>query len=161
MPSFDIVSRTDLQEVDNAIQGAMREIGTRYDFKGSKCTIERNDGTVVLNADDELKLKQVQELLRGYLARRKVDGGAFEFGKPEKASGNTVRQNVTVKQGIARDLAQQVVKAIKGSKLKIQVAIQGDELRVSGKKRDDLQAAIQLVKDLKITQPFQYENFRD
>ena len=161
MPSFDIVSRTDLQEVDNAIQGAMREIGTRYDFKGSKCTIERTDQALVLNADDELKLKQVQELLRGYLARRKVDGGAFEFGKPEKASGNRVRQNVTIKQGIARDLAQQVVKAVKGSKLKIQVAIQGDELRVSGKKRDDLQAAIQLVKDLKITQPFQYENFRD
>ena len=161
MPSFDIVSRTDLQEVDNAVQGALREIGTRYDFKGSQCTIERTEGTLTLKADDELKLKQVQELLRGYLARRKVDGGAFEFGKSEKATGNTIRQNVTIKQGIERELAQKVVKAIKGSKLKIQVAIQGDELRVSGKKRDDLQAAIELVKGLKIPQPFQYENFRD
>ena len=116
---------------------------------------------MTLKADDELKLKQVQELLRGYLARRKVDGGAFDFGKSETASGNTIRQNVTIKQGIERELAQKVVKAIKGSKLKIQVAIQGDELRVSGKKRDDLQAAIDLVKGLNITQPFQYENFRD
>ena len=99
MASFDIVSRTDLQEVDNAVQGALREIGTRYDFKGSSCTIERTDGTLTLKADDELKLKQVQELLRGYLARRKVDGGAFDFGKSETASGNTIRQNVTIKQG--------------------------------------------------------------
>ncbi len=161
MPSFDIISRTDLQEVDNAVQGAVREIGTRYDFKGSSCSIERTDNTLTLKADDEMKLRQVQELLRGYLARRKVDGGAFEFGKSEKASGNTIRQNVTIKQGIKRDLAQRVVKAIKGSKLKIQVAIQGDELRVSGKKRDELQAAIELVKGLNIAQPFQYENFRD
>ncbi len=161
MPSFDIVSRTDLQEVDNAIQGAQREISTRYDFKGSSCSIERTDEILVIKADDDLKLKQVQELLRGYLARRKVDGGAFDFGKPEKASGNTVRQTVTIKQGIARDIAQQIVKAIKGAKLKAQVAIQGNEVRVSGKKRDDLQDAIALVKDLKITQPFQYVNFRD
>jgi uncharacterized protein YajQ (UPF0234 family) len=131
MPSFDIVSRTDLQEVDNAVQGAMREITTRYDFKG------------------------------GHLAKRKVDAGAFDFAKPEKASGNTVRQTVTIKQGIERDLAQQVMKMIKGAKLKVQVAIQGDELRISGKKRDDLQGAIALVKEAKITQPLQYVNFRD
>lgn len=161
MPSFDIVSRTDLQEVDNAVQGALREISTRYDFKGSTCTIERTDDALVIKADDDLKLKQVQELLRGYLARRKVDAGAFDFGKPEKASGNTVRQAVAIKQGIAREVAQQVVKAIKGAKSKVQVAIQGNELRVSGKKRDDLQDAIAMVKDLKITQPFQYVNFRD
>ncbi len=161
MPSFDIVSRTDLQEVDNAVQGAQREIATRYDFKGSDCSIERSEETLVLRADDDFKLKQVQELLRGYLARRKVDAGAFDFGKPEKASGNSLRQSVTIKQGVERDLAQQVVKAVKGAKLKVQVAIQGDELRVSGKKRDDLQNAIALVKDLKITQPLQYVNFRD
>ena len=161
MPSFDIVSRTELNEVDNAIQGALREISTRYDFKGSNCTIERTDNSLLIKADDELKLKQVQELLRGYLARRKVDAGAFEFGKSEKASGNTVRQTVTIKQGVPRETAQQLVKAIKGAKMKLQVAIQGDELRVSGKKRDDLQAAIDLVKGLKITQPFQYVNFRD
>jgi uncharacterized protein YajQ (UPF0234 family) len=161
MPSFDIVSRTELAEVDNAVQGAVREIGTRYDFKGSNCSIERADTTLTLRADDDFKLKQVQELLRGYLARRKVDAGAFDFAKPEKAAGNTLRQTVTIRQGIDRDLAQQVVKAIKGAKLKVQVAIQGDELRVSGKKRDDLQGAIALVKGLEIEQPLQYVNFRD
>jgi len=161
MPSFDIVSRTDLQEVDNAVQGAMREISTRYDFKGSNCLINRSDEALLIKADDDLKLKQVQEILRGHLAKRKVDAGAFDFAKPEKASGNTVRQTVTIKQGIERDLAQQVMKVIKGAKLKVQVAIQGDELRISGKKRDDLQDAIALVKEAKITQPLQYVNFRD
>ena len=162
MPSFDIVSRTNIPEVDNAIQGAMREIGTRYDFKGSSCSIERNDETIQIRADDEMKLKQVQELLRGYMAKRKVDVGSLDFQKPEAAFGNSIRQTVAIKQGIERDLAQKVVKTLKGSKLKIQVAVQGDELRVSGKKRDDLQAAMALVKDSKITsQPLQYVNFRD
>jgi uncharacterized protein YajQ (UPF0234 family) len=161
MPSFDIVSRTEIPEVDNAIQGAMREIGTRFDFKGSKCTIERTDEKLLLTADDDMKLRQVQELLRGYLAKRKVEAGAFDFAKPEMASGNTMRQTVTIKQGVEREIAQQIVKAVKSSKLKTQVAIQGDELRVSGKKRDDLQNAIELVKGLKIKQPLQYINFRD
>ena len=161
MPSFDVVSRTDMPEVDNAIQGAMREIGTRYDFKGSNCSIERADEVLTIKADDDLKLKQVQEVLKTYLVRRKVDAGAFDFGEPEKASGNTVRQTVTVKQGIERELAQKIVKAIKGAKMKVQVAIQGDELRITGKKRDDLQGAIALIKDMKITHPLQYVNFRD
>lgn len=162
MPSFDIVSRTNIPEVDNAIQGAMREIGTRYDFKGSSCSIERNEETIQIRADDEMKLKQVQELLRGYMAKRKVDVGSLDFQKPEAAFGNSIRQTVAIRQGIERDLAQKVVKTLKGSKLKIQVAIQGEELRVSGKKRDDLQAAMALVKDSKITsQPLQYVNFRD
>ena len=161
MPSFDVVSRTDMAEVDNAVQGAAREIATRYDFKGSHCSDERSDETVTLKADDDYKLKQMQELLRGHMARRKVEVGALEVGKPEKASGNTLRQVVTVKQGIERDLAQQIVKAIKGEKLKVQAAIQGEELRVSGKKRDDLQKVIDLIKGLKIDQPLQYVNFRD
>lgn len=161
MPSFDIVSRTDLQEVDNAVQGAMREISTRYDFKGSHCGIERNEAVLTLKADDDLKLKQVQELLRGHLAKRRVETGALDFAKPEKASGNMLRQTVTVRQGVEREIAQKIVKAVKGAKLKVQVAIQGDELRVSGKKRDDLQAVIALVKDLKIEQPLQNVNFRD
>ena len=161
MPSFNIVSRTDLQEVDNAVRGALREISTRYDFKGSDCSILRSDETLTIKADDDFRLKQVQELLRGYLARRKVEAGAFDFAKPEKAAGQSLRQTVTIKQGIERDLAQQIVKAVKAAKMKVQVAIEGDELRVSGKKRDDLQAAIALVKDLKITQPLQYVNFRD
>lgn len=161
MPSFDIVSRTEIQEVDNAIQNAMREIGTRYDFKGTSCSIERTDETIMLKADDEMKLKQVQELLRGHLARRKVDGGAFDFQKPEKAFGDSLRQTVAIKQGVERELAQKIVKTIKGMKTKVQVAIQGDELRVTGKKRDHLQDVIALIKDSKISQPLQYVNFRD
>ena len=161
MPSFDIVSRTEMTEVDNAVQGAMREIGTRYDFKGSSSTIERNDETLLIKTEDDLKLKQVQELLRGHMAKRKVDVGVLDFKEPEKAFGNSLRQTVLVKQGIERDLAQKIVKTIKGSKVKVQVAIQGDELRVSGKKRDDLQAAIALIKESKIDQPLQYINSRD
>jgi len=162
MPSFDVVSRTELPEVDNALQGAMREISTRFDFKGSQCSIERTDEVITVKADDDLKLKQVHELLRGYLAKRKVDHKALEFKEPEKASGNSVRQSILIKQGIERDLAQKVVKAVKAAKLKnIQVAIQGDELRVSGKKRDELQAAIALIKAMKLEQPLQYVNFRD
>ena len=161
MPSFDIVSRTDMTEVDNAVQGAMREIGQRYDFKGSQCSIERAEEALTIKADDEGKLKQVQELLRGHMARRKVDSKAFDFEKPEKASGNSVRQTVKIKQGIERENAQKIVKAIKDAKLKVQASIQGDELRVSGKKRDDLQDAIAVIRKLEINQPLQYLNFRD
>jgi uncharacterized protein YajQ (UPF0234 family) len=161
MPSFDVVSRTNMEEVDNAIQGAMREIGTRYDFKGSKSSIERTETTLTLMADDEMKLKQVQELLKAHLTRRKVDAGAFEFKDAEKASGNMLRQTVVIKQGVDRELAQRLVKEVKGSKLKVQVAIQGDELRVTGKKRDELQEAIALFRQMKITQPLQYVNFRE
>lgn len=161
MPSFDIVSRTEIPEVDNAVQGAMREIGTRYDFKGSNCSIERSEETLTILADDDFKLKQVHEILFGYMAKRKIDPGALDFEKPEAASHNTLRQKVSIKQGIERDIAQKITKAVKGSKLKVQVAIQGDELRVSGKKRDDLQEAIALIKELGIEQPLQYVNFRD
>ena len=161
MPSFDIVSRTKIPEVDNAIQGATREISTRYDFKGSACSIERTDDTLTILADDNLKLRQVQELLRGYLVKRKVAPGAFYFQEPEKASGDSLRQTVAIKQGLERELARKIVKSIKGAKMKVQVANQGDELRVSGKKRDDLQAAMALVKEMKLDQPLQYVNFRD
>ena len=161
MPSFDIVSKTDLAEVDNALQGMVREIGQRFDFKGSHCTIERLENVLTINADDALKLKQMHELLKTYLTRRKLDAGALEYKDPEKATGNSVRQTVTVRQGLASDLAKRIVREIKDAKLKVQVAIQGDELRVTGKKRDDLQAAIQLVRGLKIEQPLQYVNFRD
>ncbi len=161
MPSFDVVYRTDMAEVDNAVRGAAREISTRYDFKGTNCSYERTDEAITLRADDDYKLKAMQELLRGHMARRKVEVGALAFGTPEKASGNSLRQVVTVQQGIERELAQQIVKAIKGAKTKVQAAIQGDELRISGKKRDDLQQTIELIKGLKIDQPLQYLNFRD
>ena len=161
MPTFDIVSRTEMTEVDNAVQGAMREIVTRFDFKGSSSSIERKDEVLLITAEDDLKLKQVQELLRGHMAKRKVDVGALDFQKPEQAFGNSMRQNVLVKQGIERELAQKIVKTIKGAKIKVQVAIQGDELRVTGKKRDELQAAMALIKASKIEHPLQYINFRD
>ena len=161
MPSFDIVSKTDLAEVDNALANIRREIDTRFDFKGSKCSIERKENSLTLLADDEPKLNQMHELLKIHLTRRKVDSGALDFKTTEKASGSTVRQEIIVKQGIDKELSKRLVKDLKDSKLKIQVSIQGDELRVTGKKRDDLQEAIAFVRDLKIEQPLQYLNFRD
>jgi hypothetical protein len=161
MPSFDIVSRLDLAEVDNALAGITREIGTRFDFKGSKCTIARNEGIITIVADDELKLKQVHELLRVHLTRRKIDPGALDYKTPEKASGNTLRQTIALRQGIDTDLARRLVREVKDSKLKVQVAVQGAEVRIVGKKRDDLQAAIALVRSLDIDQPLQYVNFRE
>ena len=161
MPSFDVVSRLDLAEVDNAVAGIDREIATRFDFKGSKCEVKREEGAINLVADDDLKLKQLHELLKVHLTRRKVDPAALDFKTPEKASGNTIRQAVALRQGVDTDLARRLVREIKDSKLKVQVAIQGSELRVTGKKRDDLQAAIAFMRGLKIEQPLQYLNFRD
>jgi cyclic-di-GMP-binding protein len=161
VPSFDIVSRVEIAEVDNAIAGIGREITTRFDFKGSKCTIERKEGEIQLVTDDDLKLKQMHELLKVHLTRRKVEPGALDFKTPEKASGNTMRQSILLRQGVDADLAKQLVREIKDSKLKVQVSIQGGEVRVVGKKRDDLQAAISLIRDLKIEQPLQYVNFRE
>jgi cyclic-di-GMP-binding protein len=161
MPSFDVVSKLDLAEVDNALAGMSREIATRFDFKGSNCSIKREEGTMTVLADDDLKLKQMHELLKTHLTRRKVDAAALEFKPPEKASGNAVRQTVLLKQGIDKELAKRLVREIKDSKLKVQVAIQGDELRVTGKKRDDLQAAIAHLRGVKTEQPLQYVNFRE
>jgi uncharacterized protein YajQ (UPF0234 family) len=161
MPSFDVVSKLDLAEVDNALAGIAREIATRFDFKGSKCTVEREESALTLNADDDLKLKQIHELLKVHLTRRKIDAAALEFKTPEKAAGNAVRQTVVLKQGIDKELSKRLVRELKDSKLKVQAAIQGDELRLSAKKRDDLQAAIALLRGLKVEQPLQYVNFRE
>ncbi|MGI8851713.1 MAG: YajQ family cyclic di-GMP-binding protein [Methyloceanibacter sp.] len=161
MPSFDIVSKTDLEEVDNALANMMREMSQRYDFKNSKSKIERKEAEITIDADDDLKLKQMHELLQGHLARRKIDAGILDYKAVEKAAGQSVRQKVLIRQGIDRELAKRLVKDIKDGKLKVQVTVQGDELRVSGKKRDDLQAVIQLVKGLSINLPLQYVNFRD
>ncbi|WP_448188335.1 YajQ family cyclic di-GMP-binding protein [Azospirillum sp. sgz301742] len=162
MPSFDIVSKTEMSEVENALAGARREIEQRYDFKGSKCSIERTENDITVLADDQPKLDQVHELLRVHMTRRKVDANFLDFSaKVEKAAGDTVRHVVKIRQGIAQDLAKQIVKGIKDAKLKVQVSIQGDELRVTGKKRDDLQDAIAHVRGMKLEQPLQYVNFRD
>ena len=161
MPSFDIVSRIDLAEVDNAVAGITREITTRFDFKGSKCSIERKEGTLTVLADDDLKLKQMHELLKVYMTRRKIEPGALDFKSPEKASGNAVRQTIALRQGVDATLGRQLIREIKDSKLKVQVSIQGEEVRVTGKKRDDLQDAIAVIRGLKIEQPLQYVNFRE
>src|SRR5262249_39644076 len=116
MPSFDIVSKLDLAEVDNALAGMTREITTRFDFKGSKCTIERQESALTILADDDLKLRQMHELLKTYLTRRKVDAGVLDMKPPEKASGNAVRQSVVLRQGIDKDLAKRLVKELKDSK---------------------------------------------
>ena len=161
MPSFDIVSRIELPEVDNALAAIAREIGTRFDFKGSKCKVERQEGVLNVIADDELKLKQMHELLKVHMTRRKVDAAALEYKAPEKASGNALKQTIVLRQGVDANLARQLIREIKDSKLKVQASVQGDELRIIGKKRDDLQATIALVRGMKIEQPLQYINFRD
>jgi hypothetical protein len=153
MPSFDIVSEVDLSEADNAIQNVMREILTRYDFKGSKSSVEMKEDVITIFADDDLKLRQMHEIVQGNMQKRGIEPGSLDYQKEEPAAGQSVRQRVLIKQGI--------VKAIKSEKFKVQVAIQGEALRVTGKKRDDLQEVIAFVKAMKLEQPFQYQNFRD
>ncbi len=161
MPSFDVVSKVNMPEVENALASMKREIGQRFDFKGSSCSIELKDGVMTILADDNLKLKQMHELLQQHLARRKVEVSALDYADPQKASGSAVRQLVTIKQGITQELAKTLVKAIKDSKLKVQAQIQGDELRITGKNRDDLQTAIALLRKTEVEQPLQYVNFRE
>ena len=161
MPSFDIVSNTDLAEVDNALANMTREMSQRYDFKGSSAKIERKEAEITINADDDLKLKQMHELLQGHLARRKIDVGVIDYKPLEKAAGQAVRQKALIRQGIDRELAKRLAKEVKDGKFKVQVTVQGDELRVSGKKRDDLQSVIQHLKGLSLEQSLQYVNFRD
>ena len=161
MPSFDIVSRADLAEVDNALNGMRREITQRFDFKNSSCTIERDEESLTIIADDDMKLRQMHELLKVHLTRREVPVGMMVFLTTEQAAGGTVRQKVTIRQGVSTELSKQIVKAIKAKKLKVQAAIQGEELRVSGKKRDDPQAVMALVKEMDADQPLQYVNMRD
>ncbi len=161
MPSFDIVSEVNVSEVDNAVHNVMREISVRYDFKGSKSTVEHKDGIIKVFADDELKLKQMHEILRGNLHKRGVEPGQLDYQKTEPAAGMSVRQHIILKEGIDKELAKAIVKSIKGRKFKVQVTIQGDSLRVTGKKRDDLQAVMSFVKDLGHEQPVQFNNFRD
>lgn len=161
MPSFDIVSVVNLAEAENAIQNITREIATRYDFKGSKSRVEIKDGVITINADDQLKLRQMRELLQGHMQKRGIAPGSLDYQKEETAAGQSLRQTVKVKQGVDRELAKRIVKEIKDAKLKVQAAIQGEELRISGKSRDELQGAIAFVKTLGIDQPLQFKNFRE
>ncbi len=161
MPTFDVVSRTDLMEVDNAVNGVQRDIKQRFDLVGTKCAVVRSDETLTLTADDAMKMQQVEDLLRKNLAMRKVELGALDFGEPQNAAGSSLRETVSIKQGIDGDLGRKIIKEVKSTKMKVQLAIQGNELRVSAKKRDDLQAAIALIKEMNNSQPLQFVNYRD
>jgi cyclic-di-GMP-binding protein len=161
MPSFDIVSVVNEVELRNAVEQTNKEIGNRFDFKGSDARVERAEHVLMLYADDEFKLGQVYDVLIGRLAKRGVDVRALETGNTEKASGDKLRQPVTVRTGVNTELAKQLVKQLKDSKLKIQATIQGEAVRVSGAKKDTLQEAIQLVRKLVTNFPLQFVNFRD
>jgi cyclic-di-GMP-binding protein len=161
MPSFDIVSEVNQVEVRNALDQANREISTRFDFKGSDARVEHKEKELTLYADDDFKLKQVTDVLLGKLTKRSVDVRALKFGNVEKISGDKVKQVATLRVGIEQELAKNIVKQIKDSKLKVQASIQGDAVRVSGVKRDELQNAIALVKKTVTDFPVQFGNFRD
>jgi uncharacterized protein YajQ (UPF0234 family) len=161
MPSFDIVSQVNQQEVKNAVEQANKEIQNRYDFKGSDARIEQNELALTVFADDEFKLGQVIDVLRQRMAKRNIDVRCLELGAVEKISGDKVKRAVTVKTGVPQEKAKQIQKLIKDAKLKVQGSIQGDLVRVSGAKKDDLQAAIQLVRQQVADLPLQFINFRD
>ncbi|MDH5435560.1 MAG: YajQ family cyclic di-GMP-binding protein [Gammaproteobacteria bacterium] len=160
MPTFDIVSEVEMHEVNNAVDQANREVGTRFDFKGSNAVYERNDSIITMKAQSEFQLTQMLDILQTKLHRRGVDITCIEEAKPEML-GKVAKQNLTLRQGIEPELARKIVKIIKGSKIKVQAAIQGDKLRITGKKRDDLQATIALIKESKLGLPIQFDNFRD
>ena len=161
MPSFDVVSKLDMQEIDNSISNSMKEITQRYDFKGSNSKIERSDKIITLTTEDELKAKQVLDILNGHIIKRNVDTRSIKLKNSETASGNTIRQTFDLIEGVDQDISKKIISTIKSSKMKVQVKIQGNELRVSGAKRDNLQEAIQIIKDLDLPVPLQYVNFRD
>jgi cyclic-di-GMP-binding protein len=161
MPSFDVVSKVDWHEIDNALNQATRELTQRFDFKDTNTSIELKDEAFQIESADEHKLAAAVEVLEGKLAKRKVPLGALDRGKVESASAGRARQTIKVRSGVETETARAVVKAIKDAKLKVQASIQGDVVRVSGKKRDDLQEVIALLRDQKFEQPLQYENFRD
>lgn len=161
MPSFDVVCKPDLIELRNAVDQVNKEIGTRFDFKGSDSKVELNENTIMVFADDDFKLEQVAEIIRNKCAKRNVDVRFLTFDKKEKMSGDKIKQTVTVKNGLDKDLAKQVVKEIKDSKMKVQASIQGDTVRIQGAKRDDLQSAIALLKQKVTETPLGFENFRD
>lgn len=160
MPSFDVVSEVDLHEVSNACDQANREVTTRFDFKGSGASFELQDKIITLKAQSSFQLQQMLDILRLKMSKRGIDIGCLEVANPQQ-SGNEARQLVTVREGLDSDLCRKLVKTIKEKKLKVQTAIQGDQLRVTGKKRDDLQTVIALLRETDTDLPLQYTNFRD
>ena len=160
MPSFDIVSEVDMPEVNNALDQARREVGTRFDFKGVDATFEIKDKELTLTADSEFQIEQMLDILKGKLVKRNVDVKSLEVGTV-KQSGKQALLTITIQQGIDGDEARKLVKLIKDSKAKVQTSIQGDKLRITGKKRDDLQGVIAMVRDANLDVPVQFNNFRD
>ncbi len=160
MPSFDVVSDFDAHEASNGVDQANREVTTRFDFKGTGSKFELEDSVILLTTQSDFQLKQMMDILHQKLAKRGIDIGCLDEQEPE-FSGSEARQRVIMRRGIDADRARKLVKQIKAAKLKVQAAIQGDKLRVTGKKRDDLQAVIAMLKENDIGLPLQYENFRD
>jgi uncharacterized protein YajQ (UPF0234 family) len=160
MPSFDIVSEISTVELRHAVDNANREISTRFDFRGIEAQFELNDEVVKLSAEADFQLKQMRDILRGNLTKRGIDVNSMDSQKAD-ATGKKWFQNVLFKQGIDAPTAKKMVKLVKDSKIKVQIAIQGEKVRVTGKKRDDLQSVMALVKNGELGQPFQFENFRD
>ncbi len=158
--SFDVVSEVNMQEVDNAVNQAKKEISTRYDFRGSKCSLELEGTGIKVLADDEYKLGAVIDILQSKMVKRNVSLKNLDYGKIEPASGATVRQMVTIKKGISKEVAKDVVKVVKNAKLKVSTQIMDDQVRVTGKDKDDLQAVIQLLKSEDFPVELQFVNFR-
>jgi len=160
MPSFDVVSQVDMHELTNAIDQSNREISTRFDFKGTNSRVEHSNNELTLIAPAEFQIKQISDILQNKLSKRKIDVTCLDMGKIVE-SNNETRQPIIIRQGIDKELAKNITKIIKGSKLKVQSSIQGEQVRVTGKKRDDLQELISLLKNSNLGQPLQYINFRD
>ncbi len=161
MPSFDVVSEANLVEVRNAIDQTNKEVGTRFDFKGSDARVEQKERDLTLFADSEFQLSQVRDIVNTKMTKRGVDVRFLDVGKVEKIGGDKVKQVVKVKNGIESEAAKKIVKAIKESKMKVQASIQGDAVRITGAKRDDLQSAIALLKTSITDMPLDFNNFRD
>ena len=161
MPSFDIVCEADFVEVKNAVENAAKEIGTRFDFKGTSANIELKDKEITMFGDAEFQLTQVEDILRNKLTKRNVDVRFLDIEKPQKIGGDKVKQTVKIRNGIESDLGKKLQRLIKDSKLKVQAAIQGEQVRVTGKKRDDLQECIASLRGKEFDMPLQFNNFRD
>lgn len=160
MPSFDIVSEVDMHEISNALDQAVRELGTRFDLRGVDASIELDDETITISAPEEFQITQIEGILRDKLTSRKVDTRSLEAGQVEGA-GKVKRKTYTLRQGIDRDTAKTITKLTKDSKLKVQAQINGDKLRVQGKKRDELQQLMTMLREAELDTPLQFDNFRD
>jgi len=163
MPSFDVVSRVDMQEMDNTVNMLKKEVATRYDFRGSKTEVElvKKDNLIRILTEDDMKLRALRDVLIAKAVKRGIDTKAFEFGAAEQAGGDMLRQEVKIVNGIDIEVARKVVKLVKDAKLKVQASIQGDEVRMTAKKRDDLQDVIALLKEADLGVPLQYVNMRE